>query len=132
MTDENNIVGAPVKDASTLHQRADALGIIGLLLALLCTVCAYYTWQVAAAALDFLGINNAIYFSVAMIAIALVSILFVPAIRGFTLSRNAVASLARGDVVQARIDTAAAREKSLITIGWSVFVKLPNANGRTA
>ncbi len=115
-------VGAPLKGASTLHQRADALGVIGLLLALFCTLCAYYTWRVAAAALDFLDINNPIFLSIAVVAIALVSMLFVPALRGFMLSRSAVAALATGDVVQARIDTAAAREKSLITIGWSVFV----------
>ncbi len=122
MTDLNKTVGAPVKGASTLHQRADALSIIGLLFALFCTICAFNTWRVASAALDFLGANNSIFLSIAIAGIALVSTLFVPALRGFTLSRSATAALAKGDVVQARIDTAAAREKSLITIGWSVFV----------
>jgi len=121
VTDIPKFVDAPQKGASTLHQRAGGLGVFGLIFAFLCTLAAYGTWRVVSGALDSLSSNSSLFFGIGILTIALVACLFVPAIRGFTLSRSAAAALSNGDIVQARIDTAAAREKSLITIGWGVF-----------
>jgi polar amino acid transport system permease protein len=121
VTVSNNSVGAPANGASTLHQRADFLGVFALGFAFFCTWAAYGTWRVVETALGFLGANNLIFSSLGFATVAATATLFIPAIRGFTLSRSAAAALASGDIVKARIDTAAAREKSLITIGWGVF-----------
>lgn len=120
MTDIPKSADALSKSASVLHQRADILAVFGLVFAAGCTVAAVASWRVVASALDSLEVNNSIFFSVGVAVIALVTCLFIPAVQGFGLSRSAVSALAKGDIVQARIDTAAAREKSLITVGWGV------------
>jgi polar amino acid transport system permease protein len=50
--------------------------------------------------------------------------LFWPAWKGFRMARSAAAARARGDFIQTRIDTAAAREASALTYGWGVFALL--------
>ena len=120
MTDIPKSADALPKSASVLHQRADTLAVFGLVFAAGCTMAAVGSWRVVTSALDSLEVNNSIFFSIGVAVIALVACLFIPAVQGFGLSRSASSALAKGDIVQARIDTAAAREKSLITVGWGV------------
>ena len=120
MTDIHKSADALPKSASVLHQRADALAVFGLVFASFCTSAAVGSWRVVASALDLLEVNNSIFFSIGVAVVALVACLFIPAVQGFVLSRSAASALGKGDIVQARIDTAAAREKSLITVGWGV------------
>jgi polar amino acid transport system permease protein len=121
VTEISKSADAPQKGASDLHQRADFLGVFGLVFAFLCTAAAYGTWRIVSNALDFLGANNQIFSIIGFAAIAATAVLFFPAWRGFVLSRKAATAYASGDIVKARIDTAAAREKSLITVGWGIF-----------
>ena len=120
MTNIPKTADALPKSASVLHQRADKLAVFGLAFALFCTLAAVGSWRVVASALDLLDVNNSFFLSIGVAVIAFVACLFIPAIKGFTLSRSAASALAKGDIVKARIDTAAAREKSLITVGWGV------------
>jgi polar amino acid transport system permease protein len=121
VTDFSKSADAPEKGASVLHQRADKLGVLGLIFAALCVFAAFGTWHVASHALVFLESESLIFTGIAYLTIAAVACLFIPALKGFNLSRSAALALAKNDIVQARIDTAAAREKSLVTVGWGVF-----------
>jgi polar amino acid transport system permease protein len=121
VTDFSKSADAPEKGASVLHQRADMLGVLGLIFAALCVFAAVGTWYVASHALVFLESESLIFTGIAYLTIAAVACLFIPALKGFNLSRSAALALAKNDIVQARIDTAAAREKSLVTVGWGVF-----------
>jgi polar amino acid transport system permease protein len=53
--------------------------------------------------------------------IAVACVLFWPALRAIRQSRKARRFIDAGDVVHARIDTAAARESAVLTFGWGIF-----------
>jgi len=112
---------APANGASFLHQRADTLAWSGLLFAILCVLAAIGTISIVEKALVLLGIAGPLWYIVYALAVAAVCTLLMPALRGLNLARSADAALKSGDIVQARIDTAAAREQSLQTFGWGVF-----------
>ncbi len=72
-------------------------------------------------ALEQLGAYSGIWQIVFWLMIAATAVLFWPSLRALKFSNRARAALARNDIVEARIDTAAAREYGWITFGWGAF-----------
>jgi polar amino acid transport system permease protein len=112
---------APQFGASSLHQRADRLAWGAVAFAALCVLAAIGTSWIVDGALTFLEFNGPVYKFIFGAVILLVATLFIPALRGLKLARSATTNLTRGDIVQARIDTAAARDNSAATFGWGFF-----------
>jgi len=104
-----------------LHQRADKLAWCGVLFATFCTVAAIGTAIVVDGAMNQLGVATPIWYLLYLAVVVAVALLFLPAWRGFNLAGAANKALKSGDIVQARIDTAAAREQSMLTLGWGFF-----------
>jgi polar amino acid transport system permease protein len=113
--------GAPPKDAPILHQNATRLSVGAVAFAIICAACAFGSSRLVAGALDSLGVMSPVWYIVFAGVILCVLGLFVPAVKAYNLDRQATAALNKGDVVQARIDIADAREKSFVTFGWGVF-----------
>jgi polar amino acid transport system permease protein len=99
-------------------RRADGLSLAALLFALLIVLAAWMATRVVSSALDHLSANSGTWTVVFALVIAGAAILFWPALRSWLYSRRAVAALARNDIVEARIDTASAREWAYLTFGW--------------
>jgi len=104
-----------------LPQRADGLALAALLFAALCTLAAYGATSLIAAALTHLEVMNGWWRALFWLAIAATALLFVPAVRAFAESRRAAAALTAGDLVTARIETAASRDNGWLTFGWGAF-----------
>jgi polar amino acid transport system permease protein len=121
VTDRHKTEDAPQSGASSLHQRADRLAWGAVAFATLAVLAAIGTSWIVDGALTFLEFNSPVYKFIFAAVILLVAALFIPALRGLKLARSATASLNNGDIVQARIDTAAARDNSATTFGWGFF-----------
>ena len=121
MTDRHKTEDAPQLGASSLHQRADRLAWGAIAFAALCVLAAIGTSWIVDGALTYLEANSPIYKYIFVAVTLAVATLFIPAWRGLGLARSATAHLASGDIVQARIDTAAARDHSSIVFGWGFF-----------
>jgi len=105
----------------TLPRRADGLSIVALLFAVLCVLAAFGTGGLVRGALQTLGVYG-IAWEIAFVASAIATaVLFWPALRAMSRSRAASAALAAGNIVNARIETAAAKDYAWLTIGWGVF-----------
>ena len=104
-----------------MPQRADGLALAALLFAALCTLAAYGATHLIRSALDHLGAMNGVWQAVFWLAIAATAMLFLPALRAFGQARHAGAALKSGDIVEARIQTAASRENGWLTFGWGAF-----------
>ncbi|WP_421695534.1 amino acid ABC transporter permease [Aestuariivirga sp.] len=104
-----------------LPQRADGLALAALLFAGLCTIAAYSATHLIRSSLEYLGVMRDFWQWVFWITIAATALLFLPAFRSFSQSRKASAALASGDIVEARIQTAASRENGWVTFGWGAF-----------
>ena len=104
-----------------MPQRADGLALAALLFAALCTLAAYGATHLIRSALDHLGAMNGMWQALFWLVIAATAVLFLPAIRAFGEARRAGAALKAGDVVEARIQTAASRENGWLTFGWGAF-----------
>ncbi|MGE0008742.1 MAG: amino acid ABC transporter permease [Parvibaculaceae bacterium] len=103
----------------TLPPRTEGLSLAALLFAGFCVLCAWGATRTVAAALDHLQIaHGAGWSSIFFLVIAVTALLFWPASRSWRFSSRARAALASGDVVEARIDAASAREWSYLTFGW--------------
>jgi polar amino acid transport system permease protein len=107
-----------------LHQRADGLSLAALLFALACTLFAYLVTRTVHAALEALDASHGAWDLVLAAAVLAVAILFWPAWKSFQLARSARAALEAGDIVRARIDTAAGRDQAFLTFGWGIFALL--------
>ena len=107
--------------ASSVPRRADGLTVAALLFAALCVVAAFGTASLVRGALNALGAYGGAWEVIFGVVIAGTAVLFVPALRGFAAARRAGTALAAGDVVTARIETAAGRELAWLTIGWGAF-----------
>jgi polar amino acid transport system permease protein len=116
--------GAGAGSAPSLHQRADGLSLAALLFALACTLFAYLATETVRSTLEQFGALSGAWEVAFGVAIAAVAILFWPAWRSFGLARSARAALKGGDIVKARIDTAAGRDQAFLTFGWGVFALL--------
>ena len=97
------------------------LALAALLFAVLCTLAAYGATHLIRSALDHLGAMNGVWQAVFWLAIAATAMLFLPALRAFGQARQAGAALKSGDIVEARIQTAASRENGWLTFGWGAF-----------
>ena len=109
------------KPAPPLPQRADGLAIAALLFAFLCLIAAYGATGLVRAALEHLSAMSMPWQVLFWAVIATTALLFIPAIRAFGGARRAGTALLAGDVVTARIETAAAREQGWLTFGWGAF-----------
>jgi polar amino acid transport system permease protein len=118
---EHKLTGAAAKAAPVIHQRADVLVMAALLFAAFCTTCAYLAVQTVAAAIAALGLGGALWNILFALVVAGTAMLFWPATKAWILSRRVSAALASGDVVEARIDTAASREFAFKTLGWGAL-----------
>lgn len=107
--------------APSLPQRADGLATASLLFALLSVIAAYGSTHLIRASLEFLGVMSPVWQFVFWAVIAATALLFLPALKAFSGARRASAALAKGDIVQARIETAASRESGWLTFGWGAF-----------
>ncbi len=121
MSENTNINGAIQKIAPSLHQRADRLAIAALFFAVLCAIASVFTAWLAHNALAQLEISTGFWDILLVIMIVAVMALFWPASQAAGLAASARKSLAANDLVQARIDTAAARESAFLTFGWGFF-----------
>jgi polar amino acid transport system permease protein len=113
--------GASDKGAPTLHQNAGGLAFAAMVFALLCCGFALFTTGLMRQGLESLESFSPVWNIVFFAIIAVTATLLLPAWRSVKLARSARVALARNDVVEARIDTAAARDQSFITFGWGVF-----------
>ena len=101
--------------------RAEPLALVALLFAGLCVAAAFGTTRLIRGALVDLDHYDGWWeFGFAAI-IAGAAVLFWPAIRAMSFARRAGAALDRDDIVEARIDLAAARDWSYLTFGWGAF-----------
>ena len=107
--------------APSLPQRADGLALSAVLFALLCVIAAYGATTLIRGSLEFLGVMAGGWQIIFWSMIAVTAALFSPALTALSGSRRAAAALAKGDVVNARIETAASRESSWLTFGWGAF-----------
>ena len=92
-----------------------------LLFAALCTLAAYGATGLIRSSLEYLGAMSGIWHAIFWIVIVATALLFIPALRAFGEARRAATALAAGDIVEARIQTAAARENGWVTFGWGAF-----------
>jgi len=103
----------------TLPRRTDGLSLAALLFAGFCVLCAWGATRIVGAALAHLQIDQgAVWFSIFFLVIAATAVVFWPAWRSWRFSARARSALHAGDIVEARIDAAAAREWSYLTFGW--------------
>ena len=103
----------------TLPPRTDGLALAALLFAGFCVLCAWAATRTVSAALDHLQIERgAGWSSIFFLVIAATAALFWPASQAWRLSSRAKSALAAGNIIEARIDAAAAREWSYLTFGW--------------
>jgi polar amino acid transport system permease protein len=106
--------------ALTLPRRADGLSIAALLFAGFCVLIAWLATGVIENGLVHLDRLTAFWSAVLIIIVLAVAVLFWPASRAMLLSRRAGEALAKGDIVEARIDIAAAKDWAYLTFGWGV------------
>ena len=92
-----------------------------MLFALFCVIAAIGTTRLVRTALEHLGAMATIWQVLFWLVIAASALLFLPALRSFAGARRAQAALAGGDIVTARIETAASREQGWLTFGWGAF-----------
>jgi polar amino acid transport system permease protein len=103
----------------TLPPRTDGLALSALLFAGFCVLCAWAATRTVAAALDHLQVEQGAGWSmIFFLAIAATAVLFWPASRSWLFSSRAKSALRAGDLVEARIDAAAARDWSYLSFGW--------------
>ncbi|WP_368911187.1 amino acid ABC transporter permease [Taklimakanibacter deserti] len=103
----------------TLPPRTDGLALAALLFAGFCVLCAWAAARTVGAALDHLQIERgAGWSSIFFLVIAATAALFWPASRAWRFSSRAKSALFAGNIVEARIDAASAREWSYLTFGW--------------
>ena len=105
----------------SLPRRADGLAVAAILYAGLCVLAAFGATGLIRTALEQLGAYSGIWQIVFWLMIAATAVLFWPSVRALKFSNSARVALARNDIVEARIDTAAAREYGWITFGWGAF-----------
>ena len=112
----------PVSSAPpSVPSRADGLSIAAALFAGLCVLAAFGAVRLVRGALAGLGVYSTAWEFVFAAVIAVTAALFWPALKSLRFANRARAALARDDIVEARIDTAASRDFGWITFGWGAF-----------
>lgn len=103
----------------TLPPRTDGLALAALLFAGFCVLSAWGATRIVGTALDHLQIERGAGWSSAFfLVIAATASLLWPASRSWQFSTRTRNALQAGNIVEARIDAAAAREWSYLTFGW--------------
>jgi polar amino acid transport system permease protein len=105
-----------------IRQRADGLSLASTLFAALCVLAAFGATALVRGALVHLNVYSGAWEFPLIAAIAISAVLFWPSLRAMSLSRRARRFLDAGDVVHARIDTAAAKNSAVLTFGWGTFL----------
>ncbi|MGQ0484109.1 MAG: amino acid ABC transporter permease [Hyphomicrobiales bacterium] len=103
---------------------ADSLAVAAMLFAGLCLLAAFGAATLVRGALVQLETYSAAWEILFWLAIAATASLFWPALRSLTCSNRARAALARNDIVEARIATAAAKDHAWLAFGWGAFALL--------
>ncbi len=111
-------------EASTPPKSAGLLAWGSFVFAALCVLACISASRLIGNAIAALGAGHLFWNVVFIVAVAATAFLFWPAIRAIKLASTAAAASSMNDMVQARIDTAASRDKALITFGWGVFALL--------
>ncbi len=105
----------------SLPQRADGLAIAALLFTCLCIAGAFSATGLVRDGLEHLGYYAPLWQVIFWAVILATAALFWPSLRALGAANRARAALARNDIVEARIQTAASRESSWLTFGWGAF-----------
>jgi polar amino acid transport system permease protein len=104
-----------------LPQRADRLAVAALIFAILCIIGAFSATTTVREGLESIGYMSAAWQAVFWLAIAATALLVWPALTAMKGANAAGRALDKGDIVEARIQTAAAREQGWLTFGWGAF-----------
>lgn len=112
---------------SGTRQRADGLSLAALLFAALCVLAAFGATVLVRGALVHLGVYTGAWEIPLIGTIVVSAVLLWPSLRAMSLSRKAQRFQAAGDVVHARIDTAAAKDSAVLTFGWGTFLLIAMA-----
>jgi polar amino acid transport system permease protein len=104
--------------ALSMPRRADGLSLAAILFAAFSVLIAWQATGVVERALEHLGRMSSAWSIIFGLTIAATAALFWPASQAMLLSRRAGEALGKGDIVEARIDTAAARDWAYLTFGW--------------
>jgi polar amino acid transport system permease protein len=107
--------------SSSQPRSANSVAVAAMLFAGLCLLAAFGAARLVRGALVQLETYSTAWEILFWLGIAAIAVLFWPAIRALNLSNRARAALARRDIVEARIDTAASRDYALLTFGWGAF-----------
>ncbi|CAH2404594.1 amino acid ABC transporter permease [Mesorhizobium escarrei] len=104
-----------------LPRRSDGFSVAAMLFAGLCVLAAFGTTRLMRGALTGLGVYASAWEIVFGLTIAGSGTLFWPALRSLVVTAKARAARARNDIVELRIETAAAKDHAFITFGWGAF-----------
>jgi polar amino acid transport system permease protein len=110
--------------APTPPQRADRLAGAAIFFCVLCLLGAYGATSVVRRGLETIGYMNGIWQAIFWLVIAATAVLFWPAVTALRGAAAARGALARRDIVEARIQSAAAREQAWLTFGWGAFAMI--------
>jgi polar amino acid transport system permease protein len=117
------VTSLPQRPASANNrQGVDGLSLASTLFAALCVLAAFGATVLVRSALVHLEAYSDAWEIPLIATIVVAATLFWPALRAMNLSRKARRYRDAGDVVHARIDTAAAKESAVLTFGWGVFL----------
>lgn len=103
---------------------ADGWVYAALIFAVFCILVSIASMRLVTNAIAALGASNLVFNLFALAVIMAATLLLWPALRSFKFARAAAAARQNINAVEARIHTAAARDKAQLTMGWGVFVLL--------
>jgi polar amino acid transport system permease protein len=109
---------------SFMPKPADGWVYAALLFAVFCILVSIASMRLVTNAIAALGASNLVFNLFALAVIMAATLLLWPALRSFKFARAAAAARQNINAVEARIHTAAARDKAQLTMGWGVFVLL--------
>ncbi len=110
------------KAGPTIPQPSDGLSLAATLFAGLCLLAAFGATAMVRGALNDLAAYEAAWEIPLVLTLLVAAGLFWPAVKALNLARKSRAFLAAGDIVHARIDSAASRESAVLTFGWGAFL----------
>ena len=113
-----------IQSPQSVRQRADGVAVAALLFVMLCMLGAFSATRLVRQALESLGVMHPVWQGLFWLVIAATALLFWPALRALKAANIARSAQAAGDIVEARIQTAASREQAWLTIGWGSFAMI--------
>jgi polar amino acid transport system permease protein len=115
--------------ALSLPRRADGLSLAAVLFAAFCVLMAWEVTGLVQHGLEHLGQMSGLWSGLLAAAVAAAALLFWPASRAVIYSRRAAEVIAKGEIVEARIDIAAAKDWAYLTFGWGAAALIAFAFG---